>query len=144
MKGLFQRGILGSCEPLLHFRVELIHRHAGEGGSEDLLEVLHRELRHRLAVAGHHRFERLDVLEFRLRFHDRRDPLQAVHHLRVHRVRDPQRAVLVEGGDALGGRHELRAALRGGRLHELDNRLLGRAVVPRRQRIGLGMGARAQ
>ena len=38
---------------------------------------------------------------------------------------DPQRAVLVEGGDALGRRHELRAALGRGRLHELDDRLLG-------------------
>ena len=47
---------------------------------------------------------------FRLRLHERRHAVEAVHHLRVHRMLDPQRAVLVEGGDALRRRHELRAA----------------------------------
>ena len=82
-------------------------------------------------------------VELRLRLDHRRHPLQAVHHLRVHRMLDPQRAVLVEGGDARLRRHELRARLVGGRLHELDDRLLRGAVVPRGQRIGLGVRLRA-
>ena len=48
-------------DPDLHLSVELPHRHAGERRDEDLLEVLHRELRHRLAVAGEHGLEGLDV-----------------------------------------------------------------------------------
>jgi hypothetical protein len=63
--------------------------------------------------------------------------LQAVDHLRVHRMRDPQRAVLIEGGDARLRRHELRATLFRSGLHELDDRLFGGSVVPRRQRIWL-------
>src|SRR6185312_9000106 len=91
--------------------------------------------RHRLAVPRQHRLEGLDVGELRLRFDDSRNALQAVHHLRVHRMLDPERAVLIEGGDALRRRHELRAPFGRRRLYELDNGLLGRAVVPGRQRV---------
>ena len=59
---------------------------------------------------------------------------------RVDRVLDPERAVLVEGGDALGRRHELRARRGRGRLDEVDDRLLGGAVVPGGQRVGLARG----
>jgi hypothetical protein len=44
----------------LHFGLELIHGHAGEGSAENFFEVMSRELRHRLTVAGEHGFERLD------------------------------------------------------------------------------------
>jgi len=50
---------------------------------------------------------------------------------------DPQRPVVIERCDTLGGRNERRAALRGRCLNEVDNRLLHWAVVPRGQRIGL-------
>ena len=50
--------------PLLYFGAELLHRHTGERGREDFLEVLHRELRNRLAIAREHGLERLDLLEF--------------------------------------------------------------------------------
>src|SRR5205823_11921903 len=49
---------------------------------------------------------------------------------------DPQRAVLIKRGNALLGRYELRAALRRSRLDEFYDGLLGRAVVPRRKRVG--------
>ena len=52
---------------------------------------------------------------------------------------DPQRAVLVEGGDALRGRHELRAGLVGRRMNEVHNGLFGLAVVPGRERIILSL-----
>jgi hypothetical protein len=45
-----------------------------EGGSEDLFEVCHRELRLRLTVAGQHGLEGLDVLQLRLRLYHRRNP----------------------------------------------------------------------
>ena len=73
-----------------------------------------------------HGLEGLDLGQLRFRLHHRRHPLQAVHHLRVHRVRHPQRAVLVEGGQAGLGRHELRAGLVGGGFHEVqDSHLAG-------------------
>jgi len=48
--GPFPALVFGCFEPLLHLRVELIHRHAGEGGRKDLLDVLQIELsrRHRV------------------------------------------------------------------------------------------------
>ena len=65
----------------------------------------------------------------------RRHPVEREHDLRVERMRDPERAVLVEGRDAVLGRHEVGAALGGHRIDELDDRLLGRPVVPGRQRV---------
>ena len=49
---------------------------------------------------------------------------------------DPERAVLVEGRDALGGRDELGACSVGRRVDKLEDRLLGRAVVPGGQGSG--------
>ena len=61
---------------------------------------------------------------------------------RVHRMLDPQRAVLVERGDALLRRHELGLRLRRSspRTNSTIACLAG-AVVPRRQRIGLRAAA---
>ena len=74
---------------------------------------------------GQHRRVRRAFRQLGFGLDQRRHALEDIHHLRVHRMLDPQRAVLVEGGDALGRRHEVRAALRDGRLHELDHGLLG-------------------
>ena len=74
----------------------------------------------------------------------RHHPVEREHHLAVDRVLDPERAVLVEGGEPVRRRHEVGAARLGGGADEVEDRLLGRAVVPGRQRVGgLGEG-RAQ
>ena len=63
---------------------------------------VHGELGHRLAVAGEHGLERLDILELAASAPPPAGhAFEAVHHLRVHGMLDPERAVLVEGGDAL-------------------------------------------
>ena len=70
----------------------------------------------------------------------RRHAVQAVHHLRVHRVLDPQRAVLVEGGDA-----RLAAARTSGSPASVvactnsTIAFFAGAVVPGGQRVGLRM-----
>src|SRR6266511_652989 len=117
-------------EPLLRFGVELLHRHAGQRRGEDLLEVAHRELRYRLAVAGEHGLERLGVPELRPLRRHRRDALQAVDHLRVHRMLDPQRAVLIEHRDAVLRNDVARTRSVDGRAHEIEDRLLCRPFVP--------------
>ena len=73
----------------------------------------------------------------------RLDPIDREHDLEIHRLLGPQRAVVVEGGDALVERHEIRAALGRDARDEIGDRLLHRAVIPGRQRIGwrLRMGA---
>jgi hypothetical protein len=55
----------------------------------------------------------------------------------VQRLLDPQRAVIVERGDALGRRYKVESTLLGHPRDEIDYRLLNGAVVPRRQGIGL-------
>ncbi len=64
------------------------------------------EFLHRGAVAVEqfqHGAEGRDFGEFGLLLYQRRDAFEAIHHLRVHRVLDPERAVLVESGDAFPG-----------------------------------------
>ena len=85
------------------------------------------------AVAGQDGFERFDVLQFRFRRHNGRNAIQTKHQLAVDRVLNPQRAVLVEGGNALLWRDEIRRTNRGGFRHEFDDCLFGGAVVPRGQ-----------
>src|SRR5262245_16707360 len=65
------------------------------------------------------------------------DAVEREEKLEIHRVLAPQRAVVVEGGDALGWRNKLRTTLRRRRADEVYNGLLGRSVVPRRERVGL-------
>ena len=69
----------------------------------------------------------------------RRERLYAVEredYLEIHRLLAPERAVVVERGDALGHRHEVRRAFLRHLFDEFDDGFLCRAVVPRRQRVG--------
>ena len=60
-------------------------------------------------------------------------PVQREEHLHLHRLLAPERAVVVEGGDAVGGRHEVGAALLRHAGDEVEQRRLDGAVTPRRQ-----------
>jgi hypothetical protein len=74
--------------------------------------------------------KRLDLCELRLLLHDRRHAVQAIDDLGVHRVLDPERAVLVEGGNALFWRYKLWARVVGGCVYELDDCLFGGTIIP--------------
>ena len=65
----------------------------------------------RLQVAVEHGLERLLVLPVRVLRRERLDAVEDEGELDVHRLLDPQRAVVVEGRDALSRRHEVRPAL---------------------------------
>jgi hypothetical protein len=82
-----------------------------------------------------HGAEGRDLGQFRLSFDQRRHALQAKHHLRIHRMLDPERAVLVKGRDAFLGRDKIRAASFGGGFDKVYDGLLGRALRPRGERI---------
>ena len=72
----------------------------------------------------------------------RRQRLHAIEDeegLEIHRLLGPERAVVVERGDALCGGHEVRRAGLRHLLDEGDDGSLGLAAVPRRQRVG-GVG----
>ena len=94
--------------------------------------------RKRFHIAFEHGLERLLVLPFRVLRRQRLDAVEGERELEIHRLLGPQRAVVVEHGDAFGGRHEIRSGVLGDAPDEIDDRFLCRAVVPRRQRIGLG------
>ena len=91
-------------------------------------------------VAGQHRLEGLGLLPLGMVGRQRHQPVEREEALAVERLLDPGGAVLIEGGDPVPGRDEGGATLGGGRGHEVDERLLYRAVVPGRQRV-LGPGA---
>ena len=60
--------------------------------------------------------------------------LEAKHDLRIDRMLDPERAVLVEFRDALLQRDEILARRVGGCAHEVKDRPLRGSVVPRGER----------
>ena len=66
----------------------------------------------RLHVALEHRLERLLGLPLRMLRRQRLDAVEREGELEIDRLLAPQRAVIVEGGDAFGRWHEVRAALR--------------------------------
>ena len=67
--------------------------------------------------------------------HDLRHAVESEDDLRIDRMLDPQRPVLVEGRDALRWRHEVGARGVGGRVDEFDDRVLRRPGIPRGQGI---------
>ena len=141
--GALEARVLGPGDPVLDDLLERVDRHAGVRHGEDLLQVRHRQLRDGRAVPGQHGPEGLDVLQPRVLLRHHPDLVKREHDLGVHRLLDPGGAVLVERGDACLGRHEFRVRLVGGHLHELEDRLLGRPVVPRRQGVDLRVGIEA-
>ena len=132
-------GMLRRGDPVLHDLLELVGGHARVRGHDDLEHRLLPAGQRGFQVALEQRGERLLVLPLRMLRRERLHPVEREDQLEIHRLLGPERAVVVERGDALGGRHELRAAFFRGCLDELDDSFLCRAVVPRRQRICLGI-----
>ncbi len=133
--GTLEARMARAGEPVGDGLREYLRRHAGMGGCHDLEQTLLARCCERLDVAFEHRLERLRVLPFRVLRRERLHPIERKGELEIDRLLGPQRAVIVEGGDAFGLRHEVGAAFRRGPADEIEDRLLYRAVVPRRQRI---------
>jgi hypothetical protein len=127
--------VLRGRQPLLHDGVELINSHAAVRLCHNDFEVLNGELGQSFVIAVKDRLERLLALPLGMFPGECFDAVDRKHHLRVDRLLDPQRPVLVERGDALLGREESRARLVGGRPHEVEDCLLGGSIIPGRQRI---------
>ncbi len=128
-------------EPAPHDGPELVGGHAGLGRDAQGLEILRVEPGDRRLVAGEDRRERLPGPPLGVLGRELRDAVEHEEDLRVHRVLDPRRPVLIEGHDALIGPHEVRARGARGRGDEVEDGLLRGAVVPRGQRV---LGARGE
>ena len=122
-------------EPVGDDLLEFCRRHAGMGHRDDFDQPLFAGSRQRLHVAVEHRRERLLGLPLRMHRCHGLHAVECEGQLHVHRLLDPERAVIVEGRDALVDRHEVRPALRRDARDEVEDRRFGRAVVPGRERI---------
>ena len=96
-------------EPIGDDLLELVGGHAGVGRHDDFQQALLAGCGKRLHVALEHRLERLLVFPFRMLRRQRLDAVEREGELEIHRLLAPQRAVVVEHGDALGGGHEIRS-----------------------------------
>ncbi|MNT06151.1 hypothetical protein D3C72_1408050 [compost metagenome] len=132
--GLLEARMLCGLDPLLDLVREHLRRHVGMRHANNLQQAFLAGGRQRLAVA----FQRGLVGLFRLPFRVlRRHYLQFVHgedQLEVHRLLAPQGAVVIEHRDAVDRRHVVRPALFGDRVHEVQDGLARRPLVPGRQR----------
>ena len=124
-------------EPVRDDFLELRRGHAGMRHRDDFDQSLFTGSRQRLQVAVQHRRERLLGLPVRMHGRKRLHPVECKGQLDIHRLLDPERAVIVEGRDALLDRHEERPALRRDPRDKIEDRSLGRPLVPGRQWIAL-------
>ena len=125
---------------------------------DDLLELrgAHAAMRHRnqfdqslfagrgqcLHVAVQHCCEGLLGLPFRMHRRHRLHAIEREGQLHIHWLLDPERAVIVEGRDALVDRYEVRTALRRDTRDKVEDRRFRRAVVPGGKRIALCLSLR--
>ena len=93
-----------------------------------------------LQVALEQRGERLFVLPLGMLRGQRLHAVEREEQLEIHRLLRPQRAVIVEGGDALVDRHEIRRSFLRHFVDESGDGLLGRRVVPRWQGMAAACG----
>ena len=125
----------GSGDPVTDDAAELIGRHAGVRGHDDLPGCLLTTGQRRLHVALEKRRKGLLFLPLGMLGRERLDPIEGEECLEVDGLLGPQGAVVVEDGDALGGQHEVRRAGRPHCCHESHDRLLRSAFIPRWQWI---------
>ena len=118
--------MFGRGQPLLDDRLIHFDRHAGVCFGADLFEILNRKVRHRDRVARQDRAKRLPRLPFRVLWRQLLHAIVGEFDLRVDRLLDPQRAVLVEHRNPQLQRHVLRSLLGRRRFRELDQGPLGR------------------
>jgi hypothetical protein len=124
--------MFGRRQPLLDVGAEVLDRHPALRREYDLEYLTGREPSDGLRIAGENSLEGFAVSQFRLLRDERPDAIEAIDDLRIDRVLDPERAVLIERGDAL-----LRpqvAWARGVRCgaYEIEDRVFRGPVVPRR------------
>ena len=79
--------------------------------------------------------ERLAGFPFRVLGGEFLHAVEGEHRLGIKRMLDPERAILIEGRDAILRGDVARAGPVGRRAHEIQYGLLGRPVIPGRQQL---------
>ena len=137
-------GMLRGGDPVLHDLLEFHRGHAGVGGHHEVQDRAVAAGQRSIHVALEQRGERFLGLPFRMLRRQRLHAIEREVELDGHRLLAPQRAVVVERGDAFWRRHEVRRAGPGDLFDEGDDGGFRRPVVPRGQGIALGEGRRAE
>ncbi len=123
-------------DPVLDDLLELHRGHARVRGHDEFQQRVVAAGERGLQIALEQRGERFLVLPFGMLRRERLHAVEREVKLNGHRLLAPERAVVVERGDAFRHRHEVRRALLRDLRDELDDGLLRLAVVPRRKRVG--------
>jgi len=126
--------MLSGGDPVADNFFKLIAGHACMGGHGHFNQGLFPACEGGFHVAFENGGERFLLLPLGMLRRKRLDAVEDEEGLEIHRLFRPQRAVVVEDGDAFGGRNQV-GSLGGYFRDEGDDRLLRRGVVPRRQRI---------
>ena len=93
--------------PAGHDCGELLSGVSGVRGADDLQEAWLAARGDSLHVALEHAFERLLLVPLGMLWGERLHPVKGEGYLEVDGLLRPERAVVVERGDPLGGRHEV-------------------------------------
>jgi hypothetical protein len=122
-----------SGDPIGGDAIEFLRRHAGMSRSNELHRGLFTLRRKRFKIALEHRFERLLIFPIEIFGCKLPHAIKHERHLHVHGLLAPQRTVVVEGRDTLGGLDEIRRALFCYTRDEVCDCLFGSSIVPGRQ-----------
>ena len=133
--------MLRGRDPVLDDLLELLGGHARVRGHDDFDDRLFPAGERAFHVALEQRGEGFLVFPLRMLRRERLHAVEREEKLEIHRLLAPERAVVVERGDALGDRDKVRRAFLRDLRDEVDDGLFGRAVVPRRQRITRRLGS---
>ncbi len=140
--GPLEPGMARATNPFGDDGRELVGRIAGMRGPDDLQQPLLAGRADCFHVAFEDSLERLLLLPLRMLRGHRPDPVKGEGNLEVDRLFRPERAVVVERGDAFCCRHKIRAAFARHASDEVDDGFLGGALVPRGHRVRLCLGDR--
>jgi len=100
--------MLGSGDPVTDDLLKLLGRHAGMRGYHDRHDGRFAACESALHVAPQQRGEGLFGLPFGMSRGERLHAVEREQELEIHRLLGPKRAIIVEGGDALGLWHKVR------------------------------------
>ena len=133
--------MLRGRDPVLDDLLELHRGHARVRGHHEVQERAIAAGERGFQIAFEQRGERLLVLPLGMLRRERLHAIEREVELNGHRLLAPERAVVVEDGDALRNGHEIRRTRRRDLRDKVDDGFLRRTIVPRRQRVGvLGKG----
>ena len=122
--------MLRGIEPVFNSVRELFGRHARMRGGKDFHQRTLASSERTLQVVSEDGLERLFFLPLRVLGGDRLHSVHGEVKLKVQRLLGPKRAVIVEGGNAVGHGNEVRRIFLSDCGNEITNRLFRGPFVP--------------